>query len=64
MAPTCRACRHPERLEMDSALVRGVPYWNIMERFGGGLTLGGLARHASAHIHPEVREAAKERRHD
>ena len=52
----CSVCSHPERSEIDKALVtRSMSYRNIAERFG--VSVGALSRHKSNHL-PRLVEAA------
>ena len=53
----CSVCSHPERSEIDKALVtRSMSYRNIAERFG--VSVGALSRHKANHL-PRLVEAAK-----
>ena len=53
----CSICNHPQRSEIDKALVtRSMSYRNIAERFG--VSVGALSRHKANHL-PRLVEAAK-----
>ena len=53
----CSVCNHPDRNEIDKALVtRSTSYRNISERFG--VSVGALSRHKANHL-PRLVEAAK-----
>ncbi len=53
----CTICKHPERAEIDRALVHGTPYRNVAERFA--LSLGSLSRHREGHLPKLLTEAAE-----
>ncbi len=54
---TCSICNHPERSEIDKALVtRSTSYRNVSERYG--VSVGALSRHKANHL-PRLVEAAK-----
>ncbi len=57
MPRTCTVCRHPERAEIDRALVRGAAFRHIATRHQ--LSTGALQRHGSEHI-PKLLKAAAE----
>lgn len=46
---TCTVCRHPNRDEIDAALLAGEPERSIAARFGS-LSRGGVQRHRALHI--------------
>ena len=48
MPRTCTICTHPELEAIDGALVAGVPFRNIAERYGKSAT--ALFRHKSDHL--------------
>lgn len=53
----CSVCNHPDRSEIDKALVtRSMSYRNIAERFG--VSVGALSRHKANHL-PRLVEAAR-----
>lgn len=52
MPRTCTICGHPERSDIDKALIRRVPYREITRRFGVGKD--ALSRHLHDHIAPAV----------
>ena len=54
---TCSICNHPDRGEIDKALVtRSTSYRNVSERYG--VSVGALSRHKANHL-PRLVEAAK-----
>ena len=54
---TCSICNHPDRNEIDKALVtRSTSYRNVSERYG--VSVGALSRHKANHL-PRLVEAAK-----
>src|SRR5262245_19357362 len=58
MARPCTICEHPQRAEIDHALVRGESYRNAAVRFG--ISAPALFRHRATHL-PELLAAARER---
>lgn len=53
----CSICNHPQRSEIDKALVtRSTSYRNVSERYG--VSVGALSRHKANHL-PRLVEAAK-----
>ena len=53
----CSVCNHPDRNEIDKALVtRSTSYRNISERFG--VSVGALSRHKTNHL-PRLVQAAE-----
>ena len=53
----CSVCNHPDRNEIDKALVtRSTSYRNISERFG--VSVGALSRHKANHL-PRLVQAAE-----
>jgi len=48
MARQCSICIHPERGAIDAALVEGVPYRKIVERWG--VSSAALSRHLRQHL--------------
>jgi hypothetical protein len=48
MARTCSICTHPQRGEIDAALVEGEPYRKIAERWG--VSSAALSRHLRTHL--------------
>ena len=60
MPRACSTCTHPERDEVDQALVNGVSYRNVSKQFR--LTVASLHRHKGTHIpeHLAKAEEAKE----
>ena len=53
----CSVCNHPDRNEIDKALVtRSTSYRNVSERYG--VSVGALSRHKANHL-PRLVEAAK-----
>jgi hypothetical protein len=62
MTRTCTVCAHPERREIDKALVSASdPYRDIAGRYG--LTRSSLMRHKADHLLPEIVAAWQEERH-
>lgn len=59
MPRVCTACTHPEREELDRALVRGAAKRQIAARFG--LAPSAIGRHARSHV-PAALVAAEELR--
>jgi len=55
MPRTCTACSHPQRPEIDRALVEGATYRTIADRFG--LSETALKRHKSDHLPGHVAKA-------
>ena len=55
MPRTCTACSHPQRPEIDRALVDGTTYRTIADRYG--LSETALKRHKSDHIPGHVAKA-------
>jgi hypothetical protein len=60
MPRTCTICTHPERAEIESQIVAGVPYRNIAKQYGN--SPAALVRHVSEHISQEIQasQVAKE----
>ncbi|WP_243092849.1 hypothetical protein [Thermus hydrothermalis] len=52
----CTICTHPQREEIDRALVEGESFRNIAERFG--VSLGALHRHRE-HVQDDVQRAVE-----
>jgi hypothetical protein len=50
--PKCKACEHPQRKEIDLALLSNVPQRLIATQYG--LSQACIARHAREHIKPKV----------
>lgn len=48
MARKCTVCTHPDRAVIEDALLAGVPYRNIAERFG--VSIAALSRHQADHV--------------
>ena len=48
MPQTCTVCRHPEREEIEVAVIRGTPFRDIAGLFD--LTKSAVARHAQVHL--------------
>ncbi len=59
MPRTCTICSHPERAEIDRALVEGSTFRNIAERYGTSAT--ALTRHKSDHLPGHVAKAQEAR---
>jgi len=55
MPRTCTVCGHPQRPEIDRALVEGATYRTIADRFG--LSETALKRHKSEHLPGHVAKA-------
>jgi hypothetical protein len=55
MPRTCTACSHPQRPEIDRALVDGITYRTIADRFG--LSETALKRHRGEHLPGHVAKA-------
>jgi hypothetical protein len=55
MPRTCTACSHPQRPEIDQALVEGATYRTIADRFG--LSETALKRHKADHLPGHVARA-------
>lgn len=51
----CTVCNHPERQEIDKALVSGTVYRKLSETYG--LTASSLCRHRKGHIPAQVAKA-------
>jgi hypothetical protein len=60
MARTCTICVHPQRSEIEAAIVAGTPYRAITKQFGS--SPAAITRHASEHISQAIKQsqAAKE----
>ena len=48
MARPCSVCRHPNRAEIDRALISGEPLADVSER--SGISSQSLIRHRAAHV--------------
>lgn len=59
MPRTCTVCSHPQRPEIDRALVAGESFRNIAERFGTSPT--ALTRHKKEHVPGHVAKAQEAR---
>jgi len=55
MPRVCTICSHPERAEIDRALVAGMAFRNIAERYGTSAT--ALTRHKKEHVPGHVAKA-------
>lgn len=55
MAGRCSICQHQRREEIDTLLVSGVPYRNIVEHYH--VSKPALSRHASEHIPATISQA-------
>lgn len=55
----CEACRHPEREQIDAALLAGTPFRTIAERYG--MAHPSLLRHRNSHLAAKMAEAAEAR---
>lgn len=53
--PRCTTCAHPDRTEIDQALVDLVPLRHIAKRYG--LSTGALRRHRARHLSRELAKA-------
>jgi hypothetical protein len=58
MPRTCTVCSHPARENIDSSLVRRVPYRDISLRFG--VSKDALSRHLNDHLAEYVQQALSE----
>ena len=56
MLSQCSVCVHPDRLDIDGALVDGTSYRNIAKRFGASIS--ALSRHQSEHMRATVAEVS------
>ena len=54
----CKVCRHPDRHEIDQALVSGEAYRSVSNRFD--TSFPGTARHAQNHLPQELAKEAGE----
>jgi hypothetical protein len=57
MTRSCTCCTHPQRADIDRALIAGGALRNIAERFG--LSTTALHRHKSDHLPPAMVKAAE-----
>lgn len=57
MARPCAICSHPERAQIDAALVAGEAFRNIAKRWG--MSAAAAFRHRVEHIVEQVAKAAK-----
>ncbi len=57
MPRRCTICDHPQRPEIDEALVRGVTLWEIAGNYG--ISKSAVHRHAEAHIPEALRHALR-----
>lgn len=55
MARRCTICHHPDRAEIDKALVRGEPFRKVADRYGTSAT--SLHRHQNAHLAEHLAKA-------
>ena len=55
MPRRCSICHHPDRAEIDKALVRGEPFRSVAERYGTSAT--SLHRHQNAHLAEHLAKA-------
>jgi len=55
----CRACTHPDRNDIDGAIVSGVSSRKVAERFS--LSEAGVSRHKVGHLSPAIAKAASKR---
>jgi hypothetical protein len=62
MARACESCRHPERDELNRALVTGRSYREVAARYG--LSLAGVARHRANHLPEALLQAERRRNSD
>lgn len=58
MPKTCSLCLHPNRFQIDRALVNGTPFRNVSAQFG--TSIASLSRHRS-HISTAIEKATEKR---
>ena len=56
MPRLCSLCTHPERLDIDKAIIAGLPYRDISGRFG--VSKSAVERHAGEHVAPAIARAS------
>ena len=59
MARRCTVCRHPQKAEIEEAMVTGEPERTIADRYG--LSKSGVHRHATNHLPTILAHAARRR---
>lgn len=58
MAPPCRCCTHPRRVELDATLIAGSSIGTVAATFG--LTRSAVQRHATNHLPASIHARAVE----
>jgi hypothetical protein len=58
----CTVCGHPERPEIDAALIAGDAYRDIARQYG--VSKDALARHLLAHLGPQTAEVNRAKQRD
>lgn len=56
--PRCSICIHPNRAEIDKALIAGMPHRRIAVQFGASAT--SLRRHRDAHLSKQIERAERQ----
>ena len=60
MPRKCSICTHPDRGEIEAAILNGTSFRNITKRYG--MSIGAISRHQNDHMNNAIAEVAKETR--
>jgi|SRR5574343_645856 len=59
MAPKCKICYHPQRENIETAILTGIPIRIISDQYG--VSLGTINRHKQGHIAPKLAKSHEAR---